>query len=272
MARAPALPVALTVGGSDPSGGAGIQADLKTFQAFGVYGEAVLVALTAQNTEGVSGVHEVPAPFVVRQLEAVLDDIPPAAAKTGMLSTAAVVEAVAGVLERRGPRALVVDPVIVSTSGDRLLREDAVEALRTRLLRLATIVTPNLPEARVLTGVRVRDEGSALEAGARILRMGAHAVLVKGGHGSGTDSVDWFVDGTGFASVLSLPRLRTRHTHGTGCTLSAAIAAGLARGRPLFEAVRAAKEFVHRALEAAPGLGAGRGPINHLLRPRAPRR
>ncbi len=268
----PAFPVALTVAGSDPSGGAGIQADLKTFHAFGVYGEAVLAALTAQNTRGVVSVHEVPPGFVVAQLEAVLDDIPPAAAKTGMLATAALVEAVAAVLARRGPRALVVDPVMVSTTGARLLAEDAVEAIRRRLLPLAALVTPNLSEARALTGVRVRDEGSAMEAGARILRMGARAVLVKGGHGTGADAVDWFVDGTGFTSVLTLPRLKTRSTHGTGCTLSAAIAAGLARGRPLYEAVVAAKEFVHRAIAAAPGLGGGQGPVNHLVAPPAERK
>ena len=257
-------PVALTVAGSDPSGGAGIQADLKTFHAFGCYGEAVLVALTAQNTRGVTGVHPVPVPFVVRQLEAVLDDIPPAAVKTGMLATAPLVEAVAGVLRRRRVPNLVVDPVMVATSGDRLLDEGAVRAVIRRLLPLAAVVTPNGPEAEVLTGVAVEDEESAVAAGLLLLERGARAALVKGGHGRGATVLDVLVE-RGRVSVFTHPRLRTRSTHGTGCTLSAAVSAGLAAGRPLRRAAAEAVAYVHRAIAAAPGLGRGHGPVNHLV-------
>ncbi len=264
MTRARRVPVALTIAGSDPSGGAGIQADLKTFHAFGVYGEAVLVALTAQNTRGVRGVHPVPVPFVVSQIEAVLDDIPPGAAKTGMLASAALVEAVAGVLRERRVRNLVVDPVMVSTTGSRLLDEDAVEAVRRRLLPLADLATPNGPEAEVLTGIRARDEDAAVESGRRILAMGARAVLVKGGHGRGPRVVDLLVEPDGVTRFVHR-RIRTRATHGTGCTLSAAVAAGLARGRPLGTAVADAVDFVHRAIARAPGLGRGRGPVDHLV-------
>jgi hydroxymethylpyrimidine/phosphomethylpyrimidine kinase len=257
--------VALTIAGSDPSGGAGIQADLKTFHAFGVYGEAVLAALTVQSTRGVTGVHAVPAAFVAAQIEAVLADIPPAATKTGMLASAGIVEAVARVLRRRRVRNLVVDPVMASTGGARLLDEDAVEAMRSRLLPLAALATPNGPEAEVLCGILPRDEEDAVEAGRRILEFGPRAVLVKGGHGRGRTVVDVLVQ-PGRISVHRHPRLRTKATHGTGCTLSAAIAAGLARGRPLRAAVEAAVEFVRRAMACAPRLGAGPGPLNHLVR------
>ena len=263
MARTRRVPVALTIAGSDPSGGAGIQADLKTFHAFGVYGEAVIAALTAQNTRGVRGVHAVPVPFVVDQIEAVLDDIPPGAAKTGMLATAALVEAVAGVLRRRRVPNLVVDPVMVATSGDRLLDRDAERAVRERLLPLADLATPNGPEAEVLTGIRIVDEDAAVEAGRRILALGARAVLVKGGHGKGPRVLDLLVE-EGRVTRFVHPRIRTRATHGTGCTLSAAVAAGLARGRPLRSAVADAIDFVHRAIARAPGLGKGRGPVDHL--------
>jgi hydroxymethylpyrimidine/phosphomethylpyrimidine kinase len=260
-------PIVLTIAGSDPSGGAGIQADLKTFHAFGCYGEAVLTALTVQNTRGVSGVHAVPVPFVVRQIEAVLEDIPPDAVKTGMLATRKLVEAVARAWREGGVAGLVVDPVMVSTSGDRLLDDDAVRAVRARLLPLAAVVTPNLPEAEVLTGIRVRGEEEAVEAGRRLLAMGARAALVKGGHGRGPRVVDVLVEGDG-VSFLRRRRLRTRSTHGTGCTLSAAVAAGLAQGRPLGIAVRDAVLFVHDAIATAPGLGGGHGPVNHLVMPR----
>ena len=263
MPNRAAPPVVLTIAGSDPSGGAGIQADLKTFHAFGCYGEAVIAALTAQNTRGVTGVYVVPVDFVVEQLERVLEDIPPAAAKTGMLATRALVEAVARVLaERRVPN-LVVDPVMAATSGSRLLDEDAVRAVRERLIPLAAVVTPNGPEAEVLTGIRVRDEESAVEAGRRLLDMGAKAALVKDGHGTGERVRDVLVTADG-AEVFEHARLRTRSTHGTGCTLSAALASGLARGSPPGTAARLAVEFVHRAIREAPGLGRGRGPVNHL--------
>ncbi len=260
----PDLPVALTIAGSDPSGGAGLQADLKTFHAFGVYGEAVPVALTAQNTLGVTGVHEVPVAFVVAQLDAVFVDVPPGAVKTGMLATAPLVEAVAGFLRERFRGPLVVDPVMVATSGAPLLRGDAVEAVRRRLLPLARLATPNVPEAAILAGVDVRDEASAVEAGRLILAMGPAAVLVKGGHGEGAEAVDLLVEHAG-VTRFARPRLVTRATHGTGCTLSAAIAACLARGLPLAEAVKRAGDFVHRAMVAAWGLGAGHGPVNHMV-------
>jgi hydroxymethylpyrimidine/phosphomethylpyrimidine kinase len=257
--------VALTIAGSDPSGGAGIQADLKTFHAFGCYGEAVLVALTAQNTLGVTGVHAVPVPFVVRQIESVLEDIPPLATKTGMLATRPLVEAVARTLRERRVRNLVVDPVMVSTSGDRLLDRGAVKAVRERLIPLAAVVTPNGQEAEVLTGIRLEDAASAVVAGMRLLDMGAEAALVKGGHGRGRGVVDVLVERHG-VTTWRHRRVRTRSTHGTGCTLSAAVAAGLARGDPLDSACGRAVDFVLAALRSAPGLGRGRGPVNHLVR------
>jgi hydroxymethylpyrimidine/phosphomethylpyrimidine kinase len=260
----PIRAVALTVAGSDPSGGAGIQADLKTFHAFGVYGEAVLVALTAQNTLGVRGVHEVPVAFVAAQLDAVLEDIPPVAVKTGMLATAALVEAVADGLARGFTGALVVDPVMVATSGARLLEDDAVDALRRLLFPRAVLVTPNLAEAAVLSGIAVVDERTALEAGRRILDFGPGAVLVKGGHGSGPEAVDLLVTSSGVVRLVR-PRIATTSTHGTGCTLSAAVTASLALGRTLEEAVEDARDYLHRALVAAPGLGRGHGPVQHLV-------
>lgn len=263
MAARAAPPVVLSIAGSDPSGGAGIQADLKTFHAFGCYGEAVIAALTAQNTRGVSGVHAVPVEFVVEQIERVIEDIPPAAAKTGMLATRPLVEAVARTLAARRVPNLVVDPVMVATSGDRLLDEDAVRAVRERLLPLAAVVTPNGPEAEVLTGVRVDGPASAAEAGKRLLAMGARAAMVKDGHGTGTQVRDVLVTADG-AEVFEHERLETTSTHGTGCTLSAALAAGLARGSGVGLAARLAVEFVHRAIREAPGLGRGRGPVNHL--------
>ena len=267
--RTPAAPpVALTIAGSDPSGGAGIQADLKTFHAFGCYGEAVLVALTVQNTRGVTGVHAVPVPFVVRQIEAVLEDIPPAAVKTGMLATAALVEAVARVLKERRVPNLVVDPVMVATSGDRLLDAGAVRAVKRLLIPLAAVVTPNGPEAEVLTGVKVRDMESADEACRILLDMGARAALVKGGHGTGARVYDVYsCSGGSVSGVINHRRLQSRSTHGTGCTLSAALVAGLAHGLPLGEAVSDAVRFVHNAIKTAPGLGKGHGPVNHFAVP-----
>ena len=263
MPRKGAPPVVLSIAGSDPSGGAGIQADLKTFHAFGYYGEAVLTALTVQNTRGVTGVHAVPAAFVARQIEAVLDDIPPAAAKTGMLATKRLVETVARVLKARRVRKLVVDPVMVSTTGHRLLDRGAESAIREHLLPLAAIVTPNLPEAEVLSGVRIKDDDSAVDAGRRLLGMGAKAALVKGGHGKGRQVHDVLVE-KDVVTVFSNPRLRTRSTHGTGCTLSAALACGLARGITPVMATETAVWFVHRAIREAPGFGKGKGPVSHL--------
>ncbi len=259
------MPVTLTIAGSDSGGGAGIQADLKTFAALGVYGASVITAITAQNTLGVRAIHEVPAEVVAAQIDAVLDDIGADAAKTGMLSSAAVVDVVAERLRAHRVTRLVVDPIMVAKSGDRLLREDAVAALRERLLPLAAVVTPNAPEASVLAGLEVVNEATAREAARRIHALGPGLVIVKGGHFGGERSDDVAYDGTSF-EVLPAPRIETPHTHGTGCTFSAAIAAELARGRSPLDAARAAKVFLHGAIEHTEPLGAGHGPVNHLWR------
>ena len=258
-------PRALTIAGSDSSGGAGIQADLKTFAAFGVYGASAVTAITAQNTLGVQMIHEVPARVVAAQIDAVLSDIGADGIKTGMLFSTAIIEAVANRLRAHGVTRLVVDPVMVAKSGDRLLREDAVAALRELLLPLAEVVTPNAPEASVLAGLDVVDERTAREAARRIQALGPRFVIVKGGHLGGERSEDIAFDGTTF-EVLSAPRIDTPHTHGTGCTFSAAIAAGLARGQSPLDAARAAKAFLHGAIEHAEPLGSGHGPVNHLWR------
>ena len=261
----PARPRALTIAGSDSGGGAGIQADLKTFAALGVYGASVVTAITAQNTVGVRGVHEVPPEMVAAQIDAVLEDIGTDAAKTGMLSSAAIIGVVVERLRTHRVTRLVVDPVMVAKSGDRLLREDAVAALRELLLPLAAVVTPNAPEASVLAGLEVVDDASAREAARRIHALGPSLVIVKGGHLGGERSDDVAFDGDAF-EVLPAPRIDTPHTHGTGCTFSAAIAAELARGRSSLEAARAAKAFLHGAIEHTEPLGSGHGPLNHLWR------
>ncbi len=261
------LPVALTIAGSDSGGGAGIQADLKTFHAFGVFGTSAVTAITAQDTHGVHGVHAVPVDMVRRQIDVVAADLRPAACKTGMLATAALVEAVAERIGALGLPAYVLDPVMVATSGDRLLDRDAESAVGGRLLPLAALVTPNLEEATLLTGRSLRTEAEMLLAARELVERGAAAALVKGGHMEGNEVVDVLVDAEG-ERVWRRPRLATRHTHGTGCTLSAAIAAGLAHGRPLREAVDDGLDFAHRAIAAAPGLGGGHGPLNHLVRSR----
>ena len=262
-----ATAVALTIAGSDCSGGAGIQADLKTFSAFGVYGASVITALTAQNTRGVSAVEPVAASFVVAQIEAVLGDLAAGAIKTGMLANAGIVEAVAGAL-RSGPACpLVVDPVMVATSGDILLAPDAVDAVKRALVPLATIITPNLAEAACLLGVSVAgSEAQAVAQAKALLALGCEAVLVKGGHGSGEAAVDILCDSAGIER-FARPRIDTPHTHGTGCTLSAAIAALMAQGAGLREAVGRAKTFVWEALAhgRALGIGKGRGPVDHLF-------
>ncbi len=258
------LPIALTIAGSDSGGGAGIQADLKTFQAFGVYGASVVTALTAQNTRGVAGVHAVAPEFVRLQLDAVLEDLPPAAVKSGMLATAAIVRAVAEGLRDAGVRAYVLDPVMAATSGDRLLDPDGVRAILEELVPLAALVTPNLDEAELLTGIPARDEAGMRGAAAALVDRGASAALIKGGHLSGDRLTDLLLDRHG-VRVWRRERVRTRSTHGTGCTLSAAIAAGLARGRPVDAAIEEAIAYVDRALRAAPGLGAGHGPLNHMV-------
>ena len=254
---------ALTIAGSDSGGGAGIQADLKTFAAHGVYGTSAITALTAQNTLGVTGVHTVPAEFVTAQIEAVAEDLGCDAVKTGMLATAAIVEVVAAAVEELELPNLVVDPVMVAKGGDRLLDEDAVHAMRTALLRLARVVTPNVPEAEVLAEMAVRSLSDMREAARRIRKFGPSAVLIKGGHLPGDTITDLLFDGS-TAIEIAGPRISGRHTHGTGCTLAAAIAARLARGEPLERAARGAREYVAGAMQHGIDLGAGHQPLNHF--------
>jgi hydroxymethylpyrimidine/phosphomethylpyrimidine kinase len=258
--------IALTVAGSDSGGGAGIQADLKTFSALGVYGASVLAALTAQNTRGVQAIHAVPADFVAAQLASVFADLAVGAVKIGMLAEPAVIAAVADALDGRG-LPVVLDPVMIATSGDRLLRPDAVASLRERLLPLALVVTPNLPEAAALLDEAVaQDEAAMLAQGERLLALGPRSVLMKGGHGAGPESVDLLVEAGGRVTRLAAARIETPNTHGTGCTLSAAIAAGLARGMPLGAAARAAKDYLTAAIAAGRdlGVGSGHGPVHHF--------
>ncbi|MGI9149327.1 MAG: bifunctional hydroxymethylpyrimidine kinase/phosphomethylpyrimidine kinase [Chloroflexota bacterium] len=255
-------PRAMTIAGSDSGGGAGIQADLKTFQALGVYGTSVITAVTAQNTLGVQAVHEVPAAIIAAQIDAVVEDIGIDAAKTGMLASAAIVTAVAERIRHWHVEALVVDPVMVAKSGDRLLREDAVQALVRELLPLARVLTPNLPEAEVLVGRRL-DTGPDIRQAARdIVAMGPRSVVIKGGHRQGGDAIDVLFDGRAFYEFTS-ERIDTPNTHGTGCTLSAAIAAGLAQGMDLVEAVGSAKRYLTEAIRHSKPLGSGHGPVAH---------
>jgi hydroxymethylpyrimidine/phosphomethylpyrimidine kinase len=259
-------PVALTIAGSDSSGGAGIQADLKTFAALGVYGASVITALTAQNTSGVTGIHLVPADFVTAQIDAVFSDLDVKAVKIGMVAQLAIVDAIVAGLTRWSPKHIVLDPVMVATSGDRLLATDAVEALRTKLLPRASLITPNLPEAAALLDEPVALSEVAIESqGKRLLALGCPAVLIKGGHGQGTESIDYLVSGNGIVA-LAAPRIPTKNTHGTGCSLSSAIAAGLAKGEDIETAVRKAKVWVSAAIAAADrlGIGHGNGPIHHF--------
>jgi hydroxymethylpyrimidine/phosphomethylpyrimidine kinase len=266
------IAIALSIAGSDSSGGAGIQADLKTFTALGVYGATVITALTAQNTRGVTGV-EVSAPaFVAAQLRAVVSDLDVGAAKTGMLASRAIVEALAAELAASAPMLpLVVDPVMVATSGDKLIDDEAVDAVKQLILPRALVITPNLPEAaRLLDAPIAEDEVAAERQLEALARLGAKAVLLKGGHGSGTEAVD-FLWHEGRVTRLASPRIATRNTHGTGCTLSAAIAALLATGDDLDSAVARAKTYVHHAIVAAATLaiGKGNGPVDHLYALRA---
>ena len=259
-------PIALTVAGSDSGGGAGIQADLKTFAALGVYGCSAVTALTAQNTRGVQGVLAVDPAFVRRQMDSVFDDLAVGAVKVGMLGTPEVIAAVADGLAAWKPRWVVLDPVMVAKGGDRLLRDEAVAALRERLLPLASLVTPNLPEAGELLGEAAPSERRQMPpAAARLHGLGAAGVLLKGGHLEGADSPDLLLHG-GELRWLEGPRVASRHTHGTGCTLSSAVAALLARGLPLPGAVAAAKLYTSAAIAAAAGLEIGRGigPVHHF--------
>jgi len=257
----------LTIAGSDCGGGAGIQADLKTFAANGCYGMSVITALTAQNTQGVTGIHPVPVEFVERQLDAVLGDIGADAVKIGMLYSAELIAAVAGKLRAYGVQRIVADPVMVAQSGDKLLQDDAVEALKTHLFPLAEIITPNLPEAAVLLGREVAGAADMETAAADLLQWGSRHVLVKGGHLEADGSEDVLVSaGSPGAERFGDERIQTRNTHGTGCTLSSAIAAHLAKGEGVTEAVGHAKEYIRRAIRAGAGyrIGHGHGPVHHF--------
>jgi len=259
------LPRALTIAGSDSGGGAGIQADLKTFTALQVYGMSAVTAVTAQNTVGVQAIHRLPAELVVEQIYSVCDDIGVDAAKTGMLGDRAIVEAVAVAVRDRHVPHLVIDPVMISKGGDPLLQPEAQAALKRHLLPLAEVVTPNLPEAMAILGLDHQpvtlDEQR--EAARRLHALGPAWVVVKGGHGEGDQVVDVAYDGQAFLE-LRRPRIQTRHTHGTGCTFSAAITAHLAKGWPVPASLEAARDFIQWAIEHAPGFGAGHGPTNHL--------
>ena len=257
--------IALTIAGSDSGGGAGVQADLKTFSAFGVFGTSVITALTAQNTLGVRAVADVSPAFVRAQLEAIREDFAVASGKTGMLARRPIIEAVATHLQERRLRNLVVDPVMVAASGDMLLAPDAVAAMRERMLPLAALTTPNLREAEILTGAPVNDVPAMHRAARTILEMGPQAVLVKGGRLGGASSLDVFCRGSAIRE-FSAPRVAVSRAHGTGCTLSAAITAAMARGKPLEDAIETAKRYVTRALVAAERVGHGATPLNHLIK------
>ena len=262
MPEVSAVPVALTIAGSDSSGGAGIQADLKTFSALGVYGMSVLTAITAQNTQGVTAVAEIPLDVIAAQIDAVLTDIGAGAIKTGMLSSAEIIETVAGRLQKHSVTHLVVDPVMVAKVGDHLLRPDAVETLRSVLLPLAMVITPNIPEAEVLVGGSISSVAEMRDAAVALLDLGPRSVLVKGGHLDG-DATDVFYDGKEWLE-LTAPRIHTTSTHGTGCTLASAIAANLALGHELPDAIRSAKSYLTAAIEHAYPIGHGHGPVHHF--------
>ncbi len=258
------IPQALTIAGSDSGGGAGIQADLKTFQELGVYGMSVITAITAQNTAGVQGVYPVEIAGIVQQLHSIGDDLQPAAVKTGMLFSAEIIREVAQAVRTYGWTTLVIDPVMVAKGGSVLLQEQAVQALIRELLPLAAVVTPNVPEAELLVGRPIRTLAEREQAASQLIDMGARAVVIKGGHDTSTDqAVDVLYDGRSFHYVEG-PRIHTPHTHGTGCTYSAAMTAELAKHSDLLQAVRTAKAFVHAAIEDGLGIGSVHGPTNHF--------
>jgi hydroxymethylpyrimidine/phosphomethylpyrimidine kinase len=258
--------IAVTIAGSDSGGGAGIQADLKTFSALGVYGASVITALTAQNTKGVTAIHDVPPEFIAAQIDAVFSDLDVGAVKIGMVSQSAVIETIAGRLERWRQSKLVLDPVMIAASGDRLLAPDAIDTLKRVLIPRALVITPNLPEAAALLESPIAaSEAQMREQAERLLALGPKSVLIKGGHGTGAESVDFLVEPTAFTR-LPAARIATQNTHGTGCTLSSAIAAGLAKGVGLAEAVSVAKAYVTAAIAAANriSIGSGHGPVHHF--------
>jgi hydroxymethylpyrimidine/phosphomethylpyrimidine kinase len=258
--------IAVTIAGSDSGGGAGIQADLKTFSALGVYGASVIAALTAQNTKGVTAIHDVPPDFIAAQIDAVFSDIKVGAVKIGMVSQSAVAETIAAGLERWGQSRVVFDPVMIAASGDRLLALDAIDTLKRVLIPRALVITPNLPEAAALLDAPIASSETQMrEQAERLLALGPKSVLIKGGHGSGPESVDLLVEPTA-CTRLPAARIATQNTHGTGCTLSSAIAAGLAKGLGLAEAVGAAKAYVTAAIAASGRIqiGSGHGPVHHF--------
>jgi hydroxymethylpyrimidine/phosphomethylpyrimidine kinase len=257
--------IAMTIAGSDSGGGAGIQADLKTFAALGVYGASVVTALTAQNTKGVFGIHDVPAEFIAAQMDAVFSDLDVNAVKIGMLGNVAAIDAVAAGFDRHHPRNIVLDPVMAATSGEKLQRADALTALHGLIAR-ARLLTPNLAEAAALLDAPVaRDEDEMRRQAQTLLALGVDAVLIKGGHGSGPESVDLLLNAAG-CTRFAAPRIATENTHGTGCTLASAIAAELAKGQNLSDAVRDAKAYVSAAIATADPLkiGSGDGPVHHF--------
>jgi hydroxymethylpyrimidine/phosphomethylpyrimidine kinase len=262
-----AVPVAVTIAGSDSGAGAGVQADLKTFSALGVYGATVITALTAQNTKGVFGIHEVPADFIAAQIDAVFSDFDVTAVKIGMLGSGAAIEAVSAGLDRHRVGNVVLDPVMVASSGEKLLRSGSIDALR-KLIATVDLLTPNLHEAALLLDTSAAaDENEMRRQAQALLALGPGAVLIKGGHGSGPESVDLLVDADGYRRFAA-PRSETKNTHGTGCTLSSAIAAGLAKNHALAEAVRDAKAYITAAIAASDrlGVGAGHGPVHHFAK------
>ena len=256
------IPKAMTIAGSDSGGGAGVQADLKTFAALGVYGASTLTAITAQNTVAVTAVHDIPTDVITAQIDAVLTDIGADAVKTGMLSSSDIIECVCEALEVHGVQRLVVDPVMIAKSGDALLREDAIGSLRTRLLPLAMVVTPNIPEAEALTETTIVSDADVRRAAEAIVGMGARSVVVKGGHREGP-ATDLFYDGKEFKEFTA-PRFDTVNTHGTGCTFASAVAAGLARGMVVTDAVALAKDYVTEGIRHSFSIGQGHGPLNHF--------
>ena len=264
MAGLTSLAKAMTIAGSDSGGGAGIQADLKTFAALGVYGTSTITAVTAQNTVGVTAIHEIPIDVIASQIDAVLNDIGADAIKTGMLASTNIIECVAEGIQRHNVPWLVVDPVMVAKSGDVLLREEAMDALRTRLIPLASVVTPNIPEAEALTGLEIATDKQVRDAAQAFIAMGAKSVVVKGGHREGA-ATDLFYDGARFQEFTA-SRIETANTHGTGCTFASAIAAGLARGMSLPESVALAKDFVTEGIRRSFSIGQGHGPLNHFYR------
>jgi len=255
------VPVALTIAGSDSGGGAGIQADLKTFAAFGVHGTSAITAITAQNTITVSAIHEVPVRMIRAQIDAVVEDIGVQAAKTGMLASAEIIEAVAAAIRDHGIRNLVVDPVMVAKGGARLLHNDAIAALYRYMLPLAAVVTPNIPEAEVLLGRTLETLDDRRQAARDLVALGPRAAVVKGGHVAATPAIDVYWDGVEMVELTGR-RIATKNTHGSGCAFSAAITAGLAKGQGPLEAVRAAKVFITAAIEHSLELGSGHGPVN----------